>query len=165
MIGARSGVNHARLRQRQRLRRQGALLAQHPIGANVVIAALFAAAFRIAWRGALHAAPLSDEASDRKELGLVLLAPSILLVMQVIFLVLTGMAAERVYPPRAMDEGDDARFEVATPRREVLLRLYVIATLNGWNSYHGRGHATGARAGRRAASLEMLRPGTLRIDP
>ena len=68
-----------------------AQLAQHPIGAKVIIALLFAAAFRIAWLGALRFSPLSDEASARKKLGLVFLANAILVTLQVICLELTAI--------------------------------------------------------------------------
>ncbi len=68
-----------------------AQLAQHPIGAKVIIALLFAAAFRIAWRGALRFSPLSDEASARKKLSLVFLANAILVTLQVLCLALTAI--------------------------------------------------------------------------
>ncbi len=70
-----------------------ALLAAHPIGAKVVLSALFAAAFAAAWHGASRFSPLSDESSRRKKLGLAFLMPSLLLFAQTVCLVLTEMLA------------------------------------------------------------------------
>jgi hypothetical protein len=73
-----------------------ALLADHPIGAKLLIAAIFAVAFALAWRRALGGSPLSDEASRWKRLALVYLVPVLLLLAQGVCLELTEIAAEAI---------------------------------------------------------------------
>ncbi len=67
------------------------LLAAHPIAAKLILSALFAAAFALAWRSALRFSPLSDESDTRKHLGLVYLMPSLLLFAQVVCLQLADL--------------------------------------------------------------------------
>jgi len=70
-------------------------LAAHPLGAKLVLVALFGAAFGAAWLGAGRFSPLSDESSRRKKLGLAFLLPALLLVAQVVCIELTELLASR----------------------------------------------------------------------
>jgi hypothetical protein len=73
-----------------------ALLADHPIGDKLAVAAVFGVAFTLAWRRALRVSPLSDAASAWKKLALVYLVPVLLLVAQVVCLALTEIVAETI---------------------------------------------------------------------
>jgi hypothetical protein len=59
------------------------VMAMHPVGTKLVVAMAFAVPFAVAWCRARRLSPLSDEASALKKLGLVYLAPALLLLAQV----------------------------------------------------------------------------------
>jgi hypothetical protein len=71
-----------------------AVLAAHPVGAKIVVAAFFALPFVLAWRRAQRLSPLSDEASALKKLALVYLMPALLLFAQVVCLEVAEVAPE-----------------------------------------------------------------------
>lgn len=72
------------------------LLAEHPVGGKLAMAALFLWPFAAAWRWAQALSPLADEASARKKLALVYLAPALLLVGQAVCLVVAAVAGARI---------------------------------------------------------------------
>jgi hypothetical protein len=71
-----------------------AALAEHPIGAKLVLAAVFLVPFTVAWRRAERLSPLSDDASALKKLGLVYLVPALLVLVQVVCVGMAMAAAD-----------------------------------------------------------------------
>jgi hypothetical protein len=65
-----------------------AILADHPHAARLVLTGLLGAGFAAAWRHAGLVSPLSDEAVRRKDVGLAILAPALLVALQTAFALL-----------------------------------------------------------------------------
>ena len=73
-----------------------AVLAAHPVSGKLVVAALLAVPFALAWHRAQGLSPLSDEASALKKLGLVYLMPALLLVAQAVCFEIGELAPDSV---------------------------------------------------------------------
>jgi hypothetical protein len=71
-----------------------ATLADHPIAAKLVLAAMLLVPFTVAWRRAERISPLSDDASALKKLALVYVVPALLVLAQVVCLAMAIVGAQ-----------------------------------------------------------------------